>query len=86
MAQTFRRMDSSISTAIASLESSLSMLAPPETLSTIDFEVEGGTMVLRMPLVSISVSASGTNGSIFMWIRSRPGGGTLEIPIGRSPA
>ncbi len=57
MAQTFSRMASSMSTAISSLESSLRMLAPPETRSTMAFCDEGGTMLRRMPRVSISVSA-----------------------------
>ena len=57
MAHTFSRAASSMSTAILSSESSLSMLVPPEALSTMEFVVSGGITVRRMPRVSINVSA-----------------------------
>ncbi len=45
-----------------------------------DFEVEGGTMLLRIPLVSISVSAYGTRGIMLMSIRSNPVVGPWKYP------
>ena len=57
MAQTLSLMESSMSTAISSLLSSLRMLVPPDTLKTMDWETEAGTMLRKIPLVNIKVSA-----------------------------
>ena len=57
MAQTFRRIASSMSMAICSLDSSFRMLGPPEARSTIDLPVAAGMTLRRMPRVSIRVSA-----------------------------
>ena len=58
MPAAFRRMTSSMSVMIVSLErSSSSTLLPPETRSTTGVSIELGMSERRMPRVSMSVSA-----------------------------
>jgi len=72
IAATFMRIESSMSTAISSLDNSLSILVPPEARMTMAFVIEGGTTLRKIPRVNISVSAYGASGMMLTSIRSSP--------------
>ena len=65
-------MQSSIDTVMSSLDSSLRMLVPPETLSTIGLSALASTDVRSTPRVSMIESACGINGSMVFRGSSKP--------------
>ena len=67
-----KRMQSSIDTVMSSLDNSLRILVPPETLSTIGLSALASTEVRNTPRVSMIESACGIKGSMVFRGSSSP--------------
>ena len=72
MAETLRRIQSSMDTVMSSLESSFRILVPPETRSTMGLSALGSTEVRSTPRVNMIESAWGNRGSMVFRGSSKP--------------